>query len=145
MLKHGHTKHRKPTKIYRTWTELRRRCNNPKNKDYKHYGGRGIKICKRWNNFENFLKDMGAKPEGLTIERINNDGNYEPNNCKWATRAEQNTNMRYGHKLTPLKVQVIKQLLKESILIQKDIAEIFGVARQTISKINTGKNWNIIY
>ena len=79
---------------YRTWIGLRNRCNNPNGKDYIRYGGRGIKVDERWNKFENFLADMGEKPKGLSIDRINNDGNYEPGNCRWATASQQISNQR---------------------------------------------------
>ncbi len=78
---------------------MKDRCLNPNDKNYKNYGGRGITVCERWMDFTNFLADMGEKPEGLTLDRINNDGNYEPGNCRWATWKEQRRNQRkFDHK-----------------------------------------------
>jgi hypothetical protein len=85
---------------YGTWEAMKARCNNPKNKKYRLYGGRGIKVCDRWNDFVNFYEDMGLRPEGLTLERIDSDGNYCPDNCKWATYSEQNRNTTQNHYLT---------------------------------------------
>jgi len=87
---HGMSK----TKIYKVWVDMLNRCRSKNSKDYERYGGRGITVCKRWLRFESFYKDMGDRPEGLTIERKNNNGNYELSNCKWATQKEQCNNKR---------------------------------------------------
>jgi len=88
------------TRQYYVWVEMKQRCHNPNNSNYKHYGKRGIKVCDRWiNSYQNFLEDMGERPKGLTLERVNNDGNYEPNNCKWATCKEQANNRRNSLKV----------------------------------------------
>lgn len=83
---------RSPTRY--TWAGMIQRCSNPRHGAYKDYGGRGITVCKRWMKFENFVEDMGLRPPGLTLERVNNDKGYKKSNCKWATRKEQANNRR---------------------------------------------------
>lgn len=78
---------------YAVWRDMRHRCSNPKIRNFSRYGGRGIKVCDRWNDFSLFLADMGPRPSPKhSIDRENNDGNYEPGNCRWATRKVQNRN-----------------------------------------------------
>lgn len=92
--KHGHGNRKTPSSTYISWTGMKKRCLNSSHDSWKYYGGRGIKVCKRWMKFENFLKDMGERPEGTSIDRVNNDGNYEHSNCKWSTAKEQQKNKR---------------------------------------------------
>jgi hypothetical protein len=88
------------TPMYNAWKTMRARCRNPNNKKYPRYGGRGITICERWDSFENFRDDMGERPEGATLDRIDNDGNYEPENCRWTCQKKQQRNRGNNHLLT---------------------------------------------
>lgn len=93
--KHGHARRNKHTREYRIWCGMISRCTLPSNPSFPDYGGRGIKVCDRWlNSFENFIDDMGKCPPGRSIDRKNNDGNYEPGNCHWATPKQQSANRR---------------------------------------------------
>jgi hypothetical protein len=95
-LTHGCSRKGQWTPEYRTWCGIKNRCLDSNQKSFKNYGGRGITVCDRWeNSFENFLSDMGRRPPGkYSIERIDNNGNYEPKNCKWDTRSNQQKNKR---------------------------------------------------
>lgn len=85
---------KKTHELYVVWRKMRERCLSKNCKDFKNYGGRGITICKEWDSFEQFVKDMGERPVGHTLDRINNDGNYESSNCRWTDRRTQNINRR---------------------------------------------------
>lgn len=96
MFIHGWSK----TPTYKTWVEMRQRCGNPKSNKYKWYGARGIGVHPAWDSFENFLRDMGERPSGMTLDRLDNNGNYGPGNCKWATKIQQMNNMRTNRIVT---------------------------------------------
>jgi hypothetical protein len=93
--RHGHARKGHRTRAYMCWVSMKQRCLNPNNRAYGNYGGRNISVCERWRRFENFLADMGEPPPGKSLDRYpNNDGNYEPGNCRWATPREQFLNQR---------------------------------------------------
>lgn len=93
-VKHGQARRKKLTPEYRIWQGMLQRCNNPNCTSYKHYGGRGIEVCEHWYDFRIFFKDVGVRPDGLILDRIDNDKDYGPDNWQWATRKEQRANQR---------------------------------------------------
>jgi hypothetical protein len=107
---------------YRSWYTMNARCFDPEDESYKNYGGRGITVCKRWRKFSDFVKDMGPRPEGYSIDRINNNGNYTPSNCRWATMVQQQRNKRNNLWLT----------FRGRTLTQAEWAEVTGLDPVTI-------------
>ncbi len=138
--KHGHSKRGLRTKTHMVWSSLLQRCHNSNDPGYKNYGGRGISVCQRWRKFENFLADMGERSAGLMIDRINNDGNYSPGNCRWTDKTTSNRNRR-STKLSVEKANEIRRLYLGGHL-QYQIAKMFNVARRSIYKVINNKTWN---
>jgi hypothetical protein len=125
---------------HQAWQDMKGRCLNKKHRQYHYYGGRGITIYGPWLKFENFIKDMGWKPQSnLTLERTNNNGNYEPGNCKWATQKEQRSNQRF-HKLNPQDVKKIRELYASGIS-GYEIAKGYNVHVTTIYDAIGNRTW----
>jgi hypothetical protein len=85
--------------LYKTWCEMRYRCENPNKWQYKYYGALGVKVCERWQRFWNFIEDMGERPKGHTLDRIDRNGDYTPENCRWADKITQANNTRFNRLL----------------------------------------------
>lgn len=130
LLRHGYTKGGHKSE-YNTWVNIRARCFNKKHKSYHDYGARGISVCERWLKFDDFIADIGDKPSPKhSIERKDNNGNYEPDNCKWATKTQQARNKRSN--------RVVEHDGKKKCL--SEWGEIFGLSRKlTIKKLKTGQ------
>lgn len=120
--KHGASKSDNPLrKTYSIWITMRQRCNDENSRDYKNYGGRGISVCSEWDIFENFYNDMGKCPDGLSLDRINNDLGYDKSNCRWATRKEQNNNRRDNTSFIIDGKKVIRTQIQEKLGWTRDM------------------------
>ena len=129
---HGRSK----TTEYRSWSQMKNRCQNPNADRWEYYGGRGIKVCERWQKFENFLEDMGPKPgRGYSVERIDNEGDYTPENCKWATRSEQ-VNNRRSSAINKIKSAgfTLAEFLADDAMV-KDVSVKYGISRNTVTSL----------
>lgn len=140
--KHGHAKGRSGssfTPTYRTWQGIIQRCTNPADSSYHRYGARGITVCERWREFTLFLADVGEKPPGTTIDRIDNSKGYEPGNTRWASVTEQNQNRRTT-RLSPTVVQEIRERFAcgESTF---DIARSLGFDAGTVRSAALRRTW----
>ena len=126
--------------VYRVWIDMRRRCNNPGHPAFKWYGAKEITVCERWNSsFLNFFGDMGEKPEGLSLDRIDVHGPYEPSNCRWATQTEQQRN-RSNNKLTESDAQEIRRLRLTGMKLAH-LSKRFGVCERMVRAIANGERW----
>lgn len=134
------------SRTYHSWQHMKTRCYNPRHIGYKDYGGRGIAVCDRWrHSFENFLADMGERPPGHTIGRIDHDKPYEPGNCQWETRRQQGrSKLGTGNpraRLTPKDVREIRTLLAGGDFTHTQIGRMFGVTKGAIWGIASGQTW----
>lgn len=136
---HGMSK----TPTYQSWRDMKLRCNDPKHKRYHHYKELGIKVCDRWmESFENFLADMGVCPDGLTLDRIRGEDDYEPGNCRWTTRATQARN-RTASGFVKLDFERAQQMRERraSGSTYKALASEFGVSQGTVGFVLSGQSW----
>lgn len=126
---------------YRCWQALKNRCSNPKSQDWSYYGGRGITVCDRWLDFENFLYDMGRRPSALhTLDRKNVNKGYYKRNCRWATRRQQSQN-RTDNRFNLEKVMQIRYLYATGKYYQKELAVKFKTTQAAISQITRNAAW----
>lgn len=131
---HGGNRRGARTPEYASWAAMVARCTNEKDRLFKYYGARGIKVCARWrNSFQAFLEDLGQRPEGMTLERVDNDGDYEPGNVKWATRTEQARNKRSSRRIS----------WRGTTRVLVEWAEVLGIPYKTLHSRLNKYGWSV--
>ncbi len=132
-IKHGHSLKGKVTAAYRRWCDMHTRCYNPKSKSFKYYGGKGVRVCESWGQFENFYADMGDPPPGRVIDRINSDGDYCKENCRWATTSQQRANQKNTRQIT----------YRGQTRLLFEWAKMLGVRRELIAQRLDRLGWSV--
>lgn len=124
---------------YSTWGNMIQRCTNPRVPNFRFYGGRGVQVCEHWRSFGRFLEDMGERPDGMTLDRIDTNGHYEPKNCRWARWSDQVLSRR-STKLDGSKVRQIRWLV-EMGYTKASVGRMFGVVASVVSRVASGRRW----
>lgn len=135
-VRHGHARGGLGSRTFKSWDAMLYRCTNPSSKDWQFYGGRGITVCDEWRVFANFLRDMGDRPAGMTLDRIDPDGPYCKSNCRWATAAEQGRNKR--NVIPDVTRRAIKAAVEQGES-QASVARRFAVHQSTVSRVVRGR------
>ena len=127
------------TPTYRTWYSMLERCRNPKNASYGRYGARGIEVCERWHDLQSFVADMGLRPDGMTLDRIDPNGGYEASNCRWALVIDQQRSKRNVR----CSVEIARRIRAGEFegVQNKAVAALFGFDASTVSRIKSGEAW----
>lgn len=125
--------------LYKTWANMMRRCYSKSDHAYKNYGDRGVKVCERWHDVRNFVEDMGTRPDGYSLDRIDNNKGYSPENCRWATNTQQSRNRRNAI-LSFEKAEDIRSK-RSAGAKRNELAKEFGVSLSTIKKVLSGAYW----
>lgn len=140
MAAHGHSRKGAWSPTYYSWAAMVSRCTNPKRNNWHLYGGRGIAVCDRWREFAAFLADMGERPPGTSLDRIDPSKGYSKGNCRWATRTEQNRNRR-NNRLDEEAVEALRFFRATGLLSITEAAERFGVSTTTVKLVQKGATW----
>jgi hypothetical protein len=139
---HGHMVGKKPSPTYSSWRAMLKRCYSPRNRSYADYGGRGIIVCERWRSFEPFLSDMGDRPEGTSLDRIDVNGNYEPGNCRWLAVGQQQWNRRCSVLSPQLAQEIVGR--HEHGESMASIGRRLGINRFTVNTVVRGLAWSSV-